>query len=605
MTIHHTRSYFVLTALSILATMLLVVGGCGGTEPVATPQRATSPDAANDLPDSAASQTLVTLRGRVADEDGNPVAGALICGLGRKLPYLQEQSDVETDANGVFRFELDSRHLDFSSLYCYAITHDQTRLGDGRLELKEGETAIPEMEITVKPCPIITGTVIDKNGMPVESATVAVQDSVSYLNVVSTDAEGKFKSAYERFGIVPPVYAYKEGVGFDYLSRKEIEKRNGITFENRGFGQPEKINGMSAYLPEKINALSVQLTLAPTTPVTIKVVNEEGEPLPGVKVAPSEILEEGATPHYMTMLESFMDSFSAADFCCARTNEEGIATLEFLPERFITRTRFSAYVPREGILHPDGRQTYYNATFRWMREPPEGQNCLEITLGKLARVKGTVKLADGTPVPWISIGVSDLHPYQPDMPGHRSGFTDVNGAYDLLVPPNDVYHFDVADNMLGIASRVLNFKVGDGNADTTLDFVLEKGIRLHGKVYGADGKPAVGEYNSRRYSDYHVVVLERKPKLEPDPYESPFLDDEDENDIWNTWVWDRDRNSYGTNVVDGKYECLLPTVIGEYSIRVSGGGYGSGGGHGLPREFSLNGGEDEYELDLYMAGNQQ
>jgi len=588
------KSQFILVVFGILPIMLLATVGCGDAKPVADTETATKTATGNESQETAArsvsdglnrsltfpvavfNDANVTLRGRVVDEEGNPVAGALVRRPGRKLASLREQFDVETDANGVFQFELDSRHLD-DLVYFYAMTLDQPRWGYGWFEPKEGETIIPEIEITIEPGTFITGTVVDEDGKPVEGATVA-----GGITLVPTDAEGTFKFAYKHYR-PSTVYAYKEGIGFDYLDVKDIYKQLGRE------------------LWEDFDDWTVQLTLAPTTPVTIKVVNKEGEPLPGVIVAPSEILEEGTTPHYMTMLESFMDRFNATDFCCVKTNEEGIATLNFLPERFIARTRFSAYCPKEGVLHPDGRRVYYYPAYRWMRGLPEGQNFLEITLGKLARVKGTVKLADGTPVPWISINVNDLRPTPFDMPGHRSGFTDINGAYDLLIPPNDVYHFEVADNMLGIAPRVLNFKIGDGNTDTTLDFVLEKGIRLHGTVYDAEGKPVVGEYNSRRYSDYNVVIVEKKPKPEPDPFESPFLDNEDESDIWNAWIWDKSRNSYWVAVVDGKYECLLPAAKGEYNIRAGGGGYGSGVGNGLPREFSLNGDEEVYELDLYMT----
>ena len=545
MSFHQKKFRFLCTAFGILSILLSTWGEC--SEP---PQNAN-----------------VTIRGRVVDEDGNPVAGATIL-----TSRFGLTSDIMADTNGAFQFEIDSKKLVFLS--CHARTSDQTRLGDGWIRLKEGDAAIPELEITVEPGRIITGTVVDADNNPVTGAVVVVCDRGD-LDLVSTDSEGYFKAVYEN--VFPPflqVYAYKEGVGFDYLSRENISQQNDLKPQGYGYS----------------NDLSVQLKLTPSTSVAIKVVNENGEPLPGVRVAPSEILEEGATPHYMTMLESYMNQFRAAEFCYAKTNEDGIATLSYLPEQLISRTRFSAYPSRESILHPDGRRFYYTPSYRWMKEAPEKQEPLVITLMRMVRVKGTVKLADGPPVPWINVNVSDLHPWQPDTPGHRPGFTDVNGEYDLFVPPNKAYHFSVAENMLGIAPDVRHFEVGNGDAEITLDFVLEKGIRLHGAVYDLDGKPLIdpdedGQSGLNLYSEYNVTILKKEPM--PDPDESPFLDG-------------RERKQYRAGVFDGKYECLLPATKGEYMIRVRG-WYGSV--IRLTQEFRLNGDEKEFQLDLTATSN--
>ena len=404
----------------------------------------------------------------------------------------------------------------------------------------------------------------------------------------------------------PSIYAYKEGVGFDYLYWKDIHGQLGF--------KPLEI------VPwDDFNELPVQITLAPGTPVSFKVVNEEGEPLPGVKVAPTRIPHDGEIRQYPYIppptLQSFLDTLGVADSCFGWTNEEGFATISFLPERFIMRAEYDVESPREGVLHPDGRRVNYCGYLGLtMKEKPEKQEMPTITLEKWERewereewkprhVIGTVKLPDGTPVPWVEVEIeTSVYHYHSWIP---SAFTDVNGEYETVpLYYDDKYHINVADNMIGIASPVLNVDVGDGDTKTRVDFVLEKGIRVHGTVYDVDGKPFIEPFRNVIHhlsSDFCVVFLEKKPKPEPDPFESPFLDDTERAALlWNER--NEKRNGPSAYILDGEYEYLLPAVKGEYKILVvDRGGYGDDPQvNATPQEFSLNGDEEEYEVDLYL-----
>ncbi|MCL2349723.1 MAG: carboxypeptidase-like regulatory domain-containing protein, partial [Planctomycetaceae bacterium] len=478
---------------------------------------------AQNAGDRLKSNANVTIRGRVVDEAGKPVAGAVV--FTEQSCQFSERVVTEADANGVFQLNMDSKKL-WTLFRFYAMTPDKSRSGAEWLKFITGVAEIPELEIVVKPNKIVTGTVLDEDGKPVEGATVAVLGPGGYFNSVSTDGEGKFKLFDDKESSFPSIYVYKKGVGFDYLGWKEVEKKSGMTSESP---------------PKKLDNLSVQLTLLRGTPVTVKVVNEKGEPLPGVKVIPSRIQEEEIWQWPFIppkTLESFLDFVGAADSSCGWTNEEGIATITFLPERLITRTRFDADSPEEGVPHPDGRRVYYRGYGGLtMKEMLKDHEMPTITLDeqeqeqepewKPVHITGTVKLPDGTPVPWIEVEIRS--------PGYFNGgpppcFTDVNGEYEFYASANEVYDFSVARNMIGVAPPVLNFKAGDGKTDARVDFVLKKGIRLHGTVYDVDGKPLADsdryvKDSLHLYSAYHITVLEKKPGSVP--LENPSLDDEE------------------------------------------------------------------------------
>ena len=584
MILKHKSSNFWRSAFGILLVTLLALVGLTDAKPVALPQPGSNSDALTTTEATAgnASDRFVEkdspaiIRGRVVDEDGNPVAGALVR-PGHIYSLREQPASVKTDTRGVFQFELESKQVN-PWLRFYAVTDDQTLLGDGRIKFEEGVAAVPEMTITIKPARVITGTVVDQDGQPVEGATVTGVDQITYPNLVTTDAEGKFRFAYPK-GLRPlqEVCAYKEGVGFDYLCTEEIDIYRGVTS------------------PEKISDGPFSLTLSRIKPVEIKVVNEDDVPLPDVTVGAWLIRKEGEKDSFNTS--------GAPIFFDSRTNTDGIATLQCLPEWAINRTRYTAHGPEEGVLRVDGTRVYYGDDDKRMEEFENRQMSLSnvmrqvqsftkdesyriiptFVLPKQARVKGTVKLPDGTPVPWACI-TRAAHA----KCGHGIRFTDVNGEFELRENANETFDLAVDTCKLGATPGVFAFDVGDGSTEKTLDFVLEKGIRLYGTVYDLDGKPADKEYS--------VFIHENDPNPEPcDPNSEDCPDGG-----CAVGIVIRQTSNYGEKVLDGKYEYLLPAVPRTYSIHAS--LYGAEG-H-TSHEFALLGNEEEYELDLYLKADE-
>jgi len=556
MSLKHKKTHVFGVMFCLLAVMLLValVSDWGG------------PVGAAETP------TLAVIRGQVVDEDGKPVAGALV--HPGYIYMLGEQSVIaKTDESGTFQFELESKYLN-PWLSFHAVTEDQTLLASAQIKFEEGVATIPEVTITLKPGRVITGTVVDEDGKPVEGATVAGVDQTTYPNLTTTDTEGNFRFAYPKESrSLQQVYAFKEGIGFNYLCTEEIDHYRGIT------------------PPEKISDGPFTLKLSPFKPVEIRVVNEDREPLPGATVGPWLIGKKGEKDSFNTS--------RAPNFFTNNTNAEGVATLQCLPEWAIDRTRYTAYGPSEGILQDDGTRVYYGDDNKSMDEfenrqftpsniRQQMQNFAKnenyqfiptFVLPKQARVKGTVKLPDGTPVPWARITRASHATC-----GHGIRHTDANGEFELRENVHQKLDLAVDESKFGATPGVFAFDVGDGTSEKRLNFVLEKGIRLHGTVYGLGGKPADKEY--------WICINENDPNPEPCDPDS----DECPTGGCPVGVVIRRTGNYGESVLDGKYEYLLPTVKRSYSIRAS--LYGADGY--TSHEFTLNGDEEEHELNLHL-----
>ncbi len=503
--------------------------------------------------ETPAEPTTVTLRGRVVDEDGRPVSGASVRYFW--FGYTPHDKTAISDEDGRFAVEIESKHVNPWGWF-YAVSEDLTQERNGRLHLQEGSLEIPETTIILRPGRVITGKVVDQEGKPIEGATVAGADQTTRSNPVLTDAEGKFRFSFpmDADTRLQQVYAFKKDVGFDYLCTEETDSSHGIT------------------PPEKISDGPFQLTLASLKSVELKVVNEENEPLSHVKVGAWLITKEGERDSFNTArAPAFFDSY---------TDVKGIATLHCLPEWAVDHTRYTAYGPTEGVLRDDGTRVYYGGDDKRMEEFPEGQEMPTFVLPKQAQVKGTVKLPDGTPVPWARITRGRYAAC-----GHGIRFTDANGEFELRENANDKFDLAVDDSKFGATPGVFAFDVGDGSVEKTLDFVLEKGVRLHGTVYGLDGKPADKEHQ--------IFIYEMDP--------NPVVCEHDDKDCETCGSGEsfviRQTGNYGSDVPDGKYEYILPAVKRDYRINAS--LYGAEGY--VSKEFTLTGDEGDYELDLHLT----
>ena len=159
------------------------------------------------------------------------------------------------------------------------------------------------------------------------------------------------------------------------------------------------------------------------------------------------------------------------------------------------KTTYSIYGESKAE-HPFG-----SVKLDWDELTPDADGLCTITLPRLAVTRGRVTLPDGTPVPGVLISRSNHKAC-----GHGLVATDMNGEYTL--EENVGQFLDVApESMLGAAPGVFAWDCGDGSQVKRLDFVLEKGIRIHGRVTRPDGSvPAI----------YEVSLYEKDPNPESD-----------------------------------------------------------------------------------------
>jgi hypothetical protein len=470
-----------------------------------------------------------TISGTVSDESGKPVAGAQV--------YLQEdvlnQDKISiTDDNGRFTLSLPDKCVNNSWQRVFAVSANKKQLGSTHFNFEEGNRAIPDFSITLRPARIITGNVTDADGKPIEGVLVAGVDQIVYPNFTKTDKNGDFSFAYPNVYtkgapmLLQEVVAFLDNVGMDYVCTEELEKYRG------------KVP------PEKIKNDSFQLKLNNFESYKFRVTDEKGTPLSRVEIWPWLIKKENEKSSYNSVgfPHPNMPSFTGAD---------GTTVV-----KSIGKTTFTASGAEEGIIMPDGSRCFFAYTTKQMNEFDPAESIPTFVLKRRGNVKGSVRLADGTPVAWSRITIK-----RHDDCGHGLDRTDQNGEFTLRWRnANELFDIGV-ESKLGAAAGVFGFDVGNGIEEKRLDFVLQKGIRLHGTVYKPDKTPA---------ENYHISIHEKCPE---DLLATIQILDKDKATCppggCPTGVVIRQQSDYSTPNSQGKYEYLLPSVPRKYNIKVS------------------------------------
>ena len=519
------------------------------------------------------------IHGKVIDyESGEPAAGAIV-----KIFGESADQDQEAITNEKGEFSLQKPGGLHGGLY--AVDANHTKMGNSIWVSNKKTQEIPNVTIVlVKAARTITGTVVDTNDRPVEGVLVAGSHQIVRSEIVRTDQEGKFKFLYPEDTQLLRLIAYKRGVGLDICATEEIDPYQ------RPRGEP----GITP--PEKISDGPFLLTLAPIEPVQIRVIAEDGQPLAGARVGPWLIQKPPKLPKPEPVMwgspyaiEREGNNFNTAGFLPfdTVTDENGIATLNSVPNTFLDESTFTAYGPPDGVEGSDGTKRYYGSARNQWEKMDIRDGLPTLTLPRQGSVRGTVKLEDGTPVPNVRICIRWHN-------GSGGGSqTDENGEFLLSDNVNVIYNLNF-DSDKGATPAVFNFSVGDGSEEKKLDIVLTPGIRLHGKVFMPDGSPA---------EDFSVTVNEMDPNP-PASFDRYSID----------WETRREGTTYTTNQADrwiskkqngepGEYETLLPAVPREYSFRAT-----RYAGKDNPVEISANvsdvrllGTEKEIKLDFYLS----
>ena len=502
------------------------------------------------------SAETILLKGTVVDENGTPVAGAEVYFGGHALAeFLDPKWLQRSDEQGRFALPVPVDRLN-NWMTVYARSPEKERLALERPKFKEGVSEIPELTLTLKQARIITGTVIDESGTPVEGAIVGGTWDTPYPSVTLTDKEGNFRFAYPEDGLrtLHQVFAFHEELGMDYIVTEEGGGHRKST-------SPENI---------KDGPFALQLIQWQTYP--IRIVDEHQMPIPGIQV------------YAWLQRKPEKDSLNLWSSIQSLTDSQGIATVPSISERMY----FVAYPPDEGVLMPDGSRRFFSRDDKFSSDFDPSEAVPTLVLERLVNVKGTVKRADGTPVAWSCITISLRN-----LCGHGLRWTNAKGEFNFDGgKPGELFDIGV-ESELGAAPGVFAFDVGDGSEEKRLDFVLEKGIRLHGTVYLPDDTPA---------EQYQIILYEKCPPSLLATLQSVLGTNVDPETCppggCPEGVVIRQVSDSGKPDSGGKYEYLLPAIQRKYDISVW--SYTNNDVFFELKDYEVHGDEEEIQLDFRM-----
>lgn len=500
-------------------------------------------------PDSEKDAQKMLVQGKVVDESNAPVSGALLFvynGRGNLESASYDSSGlpmpVFADSSGNFSIRIANR--DTLLTFIYAVSPDQKQCTTDSLRYKEGTSDFFPVTLTLHPSRMITGVVKDVAGKPVEGAIVAGGDQTTRMFFGKTDSRGCFEFPYSRqigtyANPLEFVYAFKPGVGFDYVGTKETDI---------SYGKKSHVATQETYGP-------FCLQLAPFDEIKILVTDEQNHPIPNVNVHPWLMKKKGESCLFNT-------AYAPAFFHNTSTGSDGIAVLRNVPQAMKEETRYSAGNSGNELLTPVGlkeSRAYGYQDCKWTDFDLSNGRLPKIQLPIQAVTRGRVLLEDGTPVAHTMISRNKHLAC-----GHGIRITDRQGKF--VIKENAGTQINLAvESTLGAAPAVFGWDMGNGQEVKTLDIILKKGIKLHGVITRPDGTPVTDK------DDLSFVIHEKEltPKSND---KQPLVCDKNgcaqsetvsTRQLW-TVHFPEEKNQKA-----GYYQYLLPAAPRRYDIYVS------------------------------------
>lgn len=420
---------------------------------------------ADEPPDVNPAESLYRITGRVVDEAERPVAEAKVESLSQ-----WQRASTTTDEDGRFVLRVMHRYepLIVRATDAEGARHAFSGFAFDEQEktmlsrfLPEGKFELPEqLRLVVRPAKKIEVVVVDGEQRPVADAQVFLMATWDVkLTETTTDGEGK---AALMIPVDAPRYAIvamKPKAGFDYMLYQsptaEREKRYRLPRGEQG---------------------PVTFVLNGAPHVTLKLVDEDGQPVPNVKVAPGTIEKprKGSGHRGDNLYDTgVLFTSSLADFS-ATSNAEGEAIFDYFSAdagriwlRDMAFGRYSGREDQVGI------------------EPGNGDAEVTMTLVRQMPLEAQVTYNDGRPAPGIFIFV--LHHALDDArdtPAPKSGNyatqTDDQGVARLHVFANDIQLIRAWRDKW--AAPLTTHMTLDEPPGEPLRIVLQPATRLHGRL---------------------------------------------------------------------------------------------------------------------------
>lgn len=391
------------------------------------------------------------IRGRALDQDGTPLAEA----------EIDVKPVTEGPRRGMGRFRMqqpdDRRPVAFSAADGSFVASD---LASGTYEvivrrLGYARTTVPGVvvgdspqktvdigDVVLEPGVAVFGKVLDPDGAPIAGAEVRL---------------GGRGAGFRRLAMIPSTRAADAVTGADggfVISdlRRDDTMVLSVTHEGYLDGLAE---GVRAGSPDPVS-----ITLEPACRVEGIVVDGAGEPISGARVSVAEMRVRGSRVVPISV-SSIVASADDGTFVIVDAEPGALQVVAV----------------KEGFLEPEPVDV--------VLVPTEPQSGVRVVLARGARVAGTVRAADGTPLPGADVEIAGDRSWSRSFSG--SATTDGDGRYLLEgVPPGKT--------SIEVTHRSHPRTVRDAELDegeTTLDITMERGAIVAGRVVGPGGEPVV------------------------------------------------------------------------------------------------------------------
>lgn len=367
--------------------------------------------------------------GRVVDESGRPLAGAVV----RLANMSGEEHSGESDGDGKFQI----RHLRPGRYDLIAMHPEASAAQLSGIEIPAGQPVVDLGDVELPAGGVIEGLVVDAKGAPVAGA------------MISASSEGRrgFESFHDLRSAEDGTFripALRRGGRYDL-----------------GVHHPAFVD---ATVPgvEAPSAEPVRVVLRPGRSLKGRVVGPEGEPVAGASLSTVEDVRIGESRSYSSVSIATTDAEGRFQ---ARRLPPGLLTLEVQAEEYRSRRV-------EGLLVPEDRD-------------PED---LKIVLERRAQLEVRVLNAREEPAPQTMVRAD---PEGGDISRFSREYleaiceTDSRGRCRISIPGAGIYTLRAFAQGAAATARV-----EAGGGITPVEIRLPAGVEVSGRVIAEDGGPA-------------------------------------------------------------------------------------------------------------------
>ncbi|HEY8747163.1 MAG TPA: carboxypeptidase-like regulatory domain-containing protein [Tepidisphaeraceae bacterium] len=383
---------------AIVATVAaLLVGLPGALNPFAPPTAHAAGQQSSANPatrPTAGSLNTYHVAGRVLTAEGTPAANSLI-----EIPRPGgEPYTTRTGADGKFLLEGKAEHAILDSVLASSADRMLQSFVYFRRDFADKNTRVDDLELTLKPVRILSASVQDQNGQPVQGAWVAACSNYRTVGQATTDAKGQATLRLPADAVLMHTLAKKDGVGFDY---------------HIFWGKDE--NHTDPYRLEPDFKGPLNFVLNGVKKVTVVTVDDDERPIAGVRVDPWL---------YQKPRKGTLINLSGVIELGQLSDAQGKTTFE-VPSDLERQTNF--WTRMDGYCAPD----------RAIYDPAKLTPEIRTQLLRMIPLKGRVEDAEGHPVPDAIVRISG-EGYR--MDGFRADTTsDSAGSFNIDVNP-DLYY---------------------------------------------------------------------------------------------------------------------------------------------------------------------